>query len=269
MIFDWKKYKRFFTFGCSFTNYMWPSWADIVHNEMPNAEFFNFGISGSGNTLISYRIAEANNRYVFTDTDLIMVMFTTYCREDRWISPERADQINAPGPGWQACGNIFNNELYPKNWVRDFADETGYLIRDAAVIDLTMKYLENIPSTAYAMLSTPFVTNADSYDVSSQTPYELRAVYENTFNKFGPSFFEFYRKELSRFQEDYSFSDGHPAPYRYYEYLKHIGINLSDETKKYAYEASDVLKSIKSREAVTLYFPEVSERTSQSRKALF
>ena len=34
MIFDWTKYKRFFTFGCSFTCYMWPTWADIISKEM-------------------------------------------------------------------------------------------------------------------------------------------------------------------------------------------------------------------------------------------
>ena len=128
MIFDWSKYKRFFTFGCSFTCYMWPTWADIVSKEMPAAEFYNFGLSGGGNPLISYRVAETNNRYKFTDTDLVMIMFSTYCREDRWVTDRK----------WIAGGNIFNNRFYPDSWVKEFADERGYLIRDAAVIDMTV-----------------------------------------------------------------------------------------------------------------------------------
>jgi hypothetical protein len=32
---------------------MWPTWADVASKEMPNAEFFNLGVSGSGNLLIS------------------------------------------------------------------------------------------------------------------------------------------------------------------------------------------------------------------------
>ena len=88
---------------------MWPTWADIVSKEMPDAEFYNFGLSGGGNPLISYRVAETNNRYKFTDTDLVMIMFSTYCREDRWVTDRK----------WIAGGNIFNNKFYPDSWVKE------------------------------------------------------------------------------------------------------------------------------------------------------
>lgn len=270
MIVDWKKYKRFFTFGCSFTCYMWPTWADIISKEIPDAKFYNFGVSGGGNSLISYRIAEANNRYKFNETDLIMVMFTTYCREDRWLSPENADAIQSPNRGWLAGGNIFNNKYYPDSWVKNYADEHGYLIRDAAVIDLTVNYLENIPSTSFCMLSVPFVTNSESCDVTSQKPYEIIAVYENTFNKFKPSMYEL---EMSRnwkdLEKDYMFSDGHPSPIRYYNYLEKIGFNLTDKSKQYAIEMSSILKTIESRQIVPLYFPEQDKNVTDSRRLLF
>ena len=171
MKFDWSKYKRFFAFGCSFTSYMWPTWADVVSKEMPDAEFFNLGNSGSGNMLISLRLAEANNRFQFTETDLIMVMYTTYAREDRWVEDR-----------WITPGNIYNNDVYPKEWVKKFADERGYLIRDAGLIDMSMKYLDSIPCDKYCMLSVPFVEGSDACDSAlTKVHKDIIEIYANRF----------------------------------------------------------------------------------------
>ena len=35
---DKKKYKRFFAFGCSYTEYFWPTWPDIIGQEIPYYE---------------------------------------------------------------------------------------------------------------------------------------------------------------------------------------------------------------------------------------
>lgn len=269
MIFDWSKYKRFFTFGCSFTCYMWPTWADVVSKEMPQAEFYNFGFSGSGNPLISYRLAEANNRYKFTETDLVMVMFTTYCREDRWLDKEKHKNLSGPGQGWLACGNIFNNKYYKDDWLRNFADERGYLIRDAAVIDIAMKYLDSLSCTTFSMLSFPFASDAESMHTPS-IPYDIRSIYENTFNRFKPSMFELEIKEnWKQLEYDYSFGDGHPSPKRYYNYLKKLGFNLTEKSETYAKEMSDLLASIEVRNIVPVYFPEQDQNVSKSRNLLF
>ena len=45
---DFNKYKRVFAFGCSFTNYIYPTWADLIMHEMPSAECYNFGKAGGG-----------------------------------------------------------------------------------------------------------------------------------------------------------------------------------------------------------------------------
>lgn len=260
MIIEWSKYKRFFTFGCSFTSYMWPTWANIVAKEMPQAEFYNFGKSGSGNPLISYRIAEVNNKFKFTDTDLVMVMFTTYCREDRWTTEK----------GWIAGGNIFNNQYYPESWVREFADEKGYLIRDAAIIDMTVKYLENCPCTHFCMLSVPFVTGAESPNSTSEVPNDIRNIYQDTFNNFKPSFHDLIIKaDWSELEYDYPFKDGHPSSIRYYNYLDKIGFNLTEKSKIYAEESSALLKTIPNRSAVPLYFLDVDSKLSDCDKLVF
>jgi len=260
MNFDWSKYKRFFSFGCSFTAYMWPTWADIIAKEIPNADFYNVGKSGAGNPYISYKIAEFNNKFKFCETDLIMVMYSTYCREDRWTTDM----------GWICGGNIFNNKYYPDSWVKEFADERGYLIRDAAIIDMTNTYLNTLSATCYTMLSVPFVTNADSCDNSSRSPDDIRAVYENTFNKFPPSLFELeLRNSWKELELHYLFKDGHPSTIRYYNYLKKLGFNLSESTEKYAIESSELLKTIPNRQVVPLYFLDQDANISKAMKIGF
>lgn len=258
---NWSTYKRFFSFGCSFTSYIWPTWANVVSKEMPDAEFFNLGNSGSGNLQISARIAEANNRFKFTDTDLVMVMFSTYCREDRWV-----DHGEHPFIGWVSCGNIFNNEIYSKDWVKKFADERGYLIRDAALIDMTTNYLETLPCKSFAMLSVPFVMGSEECDTRSIIPKDITEIYANTLSKFKPSMYEI---ELKGWQTDYSFSDGHPTTMKYYNYLEKLGFNLSPNTKKYAEDATKIIKESKSRNILPFMFPIENEIVNEARKIMF
>ena len=47
---------RLFVFGCSFTKYYWPTWADIIGQEFEYYE--NWGEIGSGNLRIAHRITE-------------------------------------------------------------------------------------------------------------------------------------------------------------------------------------------------------------------
>ena len=259
---EWSKYKRFFSFGCSFTSYIWPTWADIISKEIPEAEFFNFGKSGAGNLLISSRIAEANNRFKFTDTDLVMVMFTTYCREDRWV-----DHGEHPFSGWVSCGNIYNNDIYSKEWVKKFADEKGYLIRDAALIDMSTKYLETLPCTSYAMLSVPFAKGSEQSDNGVKVPKDIVGIYSDTFSKFKPSMYE---AILTGWQTDYTgFRDGHPSTMKYYDYLTKLGFNLSPSTKEYAENATSILKECKSRNILTVLFPEQDANFIKTAKLMF
>lgn len=128
---EFKKYKRFFAFGCSMTGYWWPTWADIIATEIP--ESYNYGRSGAGNTYISSMIAEANMRHCFTKDDLIIVMWSTITREDRYINKT-----------WVTMGNIFNQHFYDDDFLKKYVDPRGQLIRDMSSITLTHGFLNNI-----------------------------------------------------------------------------------------------------------------------------
>jgi hypothetical protein len=72
---------RLFTFGCSFTNYRWSTWADCLAPEFD--EFKNWGQSGAGNPYIFNSVMEADQQYIFNSTDTVVVCWTNIMREDR------------------------------------------------------------------------------------------------------------------------------------------------------------------------------------------
>ena len=75
---------RFFTVGCSFTHYRWPCWPEIIQKQLEGKiKVYNYGMSGIGNVGISYRILEADMMHKFTPEDKIIIMWTSWNREDR------------------------------------------------------------------------------------------------------------------------------------------------------------------------------------------
>lgn len=136
---DFKKYKRFFAFGCSMTSYRWPTWADLIGKEIP--VYYNFGRFGAGNIFISNQIVEANMRYKFAQDDLVMIMWSTINREDRYVDKQ-----------WHCHGNIYHQHFYNKDFLRKYVDTRGQLIRDLALISLADSLLQ-LTKVEYHMLS--------------------------------------------------------------------------------------------------------------------
>lgn len=72
---------RIFTFGCSFTNYIWPSWSDLL-NTTDTYDVENWGHSGFGNEFISKRIVECHAINNFTPDDTIIIVWSEHLRFD-------------------------------------------------------------------------------------------------------------------------------------------------------------------------------------------
>ena len=141
---------RLFTFGCSFTKYHWATWADILGQEF--TEHQNWGQTGGGNLFIVCSLIEAIQRGSINEKDTVVIMWSSPGREDRWVNGE-----------WITPGSIYNQNVYPKDWVDKFADPTGYLIRDAALISSAIKVLDNIKCKYYMLSMMPFeiINDAD------------------------------------------------------------------------------------------------------------
>lgn len=244
---DLLKYKRLFVFGCSFTNYRWPTWADILHKEMPNSEFFNFGQAGAGNLFIAASIMEANERYKFTETDLIIPQWSTYFREDKYIEKE-----------WITPGNIFAQHDAPDEaFALALASIRGYLIRDMALITSVRYSLSAWPCDSI-MLSSIIADSEMPRDIKID---DVILLYTNTINSMQTPMTELLRLpgDTSPFpwpvrvryinnteihRKPYMIEDYHPGPLLYHLYLKKLNFNLTAESLIYAQSVDNIIDSV-------------------------
>jgi len=93
-------YDRFFAFGCSFTNYKWPTWADYLHAGNIAAQYQNWALPGGGNNFIFESLIECVSTQKITKDDLVCIM---------WSHPYRIDDFTAD-QGWNLTGNMFEHQ---------------------------------------------------------------------------------------------------------------------------------------------------------------
>lgn len=127
---------RLFAFGCSFTKYYYPTWADLLSFNFD--ESYNLGKIGSGNQLISYRIQETNLKKKFTKDDTIIIMWSNFFREDEYYTD------------WLCHGNVFHSK--DKYKALEY-----YVYRDCNIITSTLKSLSNTGSNIISTsINNPF-----------------------------------------------------------------------------------------------------------------
>lgn len=130
--------KRLFVFGCSFTAYSWPTWADFLSTEFDYYE--NWALSGLGNRAIMERISECNAMNTFTKDDTVIVQWTTHLRNDFF---HRFGPNDRPA-GWKTAGSIFNYinvDLYDQKWIDNFFYEPAWVMHNLNYISMTQKFL--------------------------------------------------------------------------------------------------------------------------------
>ena len=227
------KPKRIFTFGCSFTSYIWGTWANVIGAEFPEAEFRNFGRSGAGNHYIFNSIMQADAVYNFTHEDLVIVQWTNVCREDRYL-PQR--------DGWLLPGNIYTQGEYDEKWVQKWFSEYGAYVRDFAFIYAANEHLKHKTQFHFLQMMK-IVDYTDQWDLNRRTEHhdkikKLADVYRPVLESIQPSFYEIlWNNDIQKkFKQDRKivnkdFQDGHPHIVEYYNYLKAVfKHNWRDET---------------------------------------
>jgi hypothetical protein len=90
---------------------------------------YNWARPGLGNVGIMNRIAECDLKYTFTHKDAIIVQWSSWTREDRYILPV----------GWQAYGNVFNNHFYDTKFIEKYWSWENDIIKNATAIHLINK----------------------------------------------------------------------------------------------------------------------------------
>lgn len=211
---------RFFSFGCSFTQYKWPTWADILGKEFEL--FQNWGKSGAGNHFIFNSLIECHARNKITKNDTVGVMWTNMMREDRFIDY------------WATPGNIYSQGLYDDGFVKRFITVKGCYIRDLAFMSAVDQLLSSI-GCQYFFLSMVDLSNPLNYGKknASDEIKDVIELYPLTVNKIKPSIHNVifnYNWESKGKKEDY-----HPLPLDYIEYLDRVlpDIPISKETRQW------------------------------------
>lgn len=92
-----------FTFGCSYTNFRYPTYSDFLSPYFDN--HFNLGIPGSGNRAIFNTVIE--NIDNITENDFVLIQWSSLLREDRIFENNE----------WKAGGIITNTPYYNDDWV--------------------------------------------------------------------------------------------------------------------------------------------------------
>lgn len=229
---------RLFTFGCSFTGHLWPTWANIVAYDL-KIPLYNYGQGGAGNQFIFNMIMQADSYYQFDKNDLIMINWTNIAREDRYIT----------GKGWVTPGNIYSQGEYSRDFVTKWADDKWYAIRDFAAIKATWELLSNRNCQFHMMKMSDFPA-ADQWQQNKLVNLsKIENLYNVYLNKIQKSFYDvLWNNDLEyKFQQERSlihpkYQDGHPTVYEHLLYLETVFKHqFSTETKNIVNDVNDLV----------------------------
>lgn len=217
---------RFFAFGCSFTRYTWPTWADIIATNFD--EYYNYGQTGGGNLYIACSIGEAIITHNINSDDTVIVMWSNVAREDRYIDM------------WATPGNIYNQTMYPRPFVKNFVRIKGCYVRDMALINLADQSLQNT-GCDYKFTSMIDMNMPNQYtldDVADELSV-IMELYKPLLDKFQPSahktIFNYDFESRKIYARETFRTDKHPLPLEHLEYVQKIfpEYKVSDDYVKF------------------------------------
>ena len=149
---------RLYVLGCSFSNYAWPTWADMLGLEFD--EYENWAFPGLGNRAIAERVAEIHAKNKLTKDDTVVIQWTSHLRHD-WHATDTRHQDNA---GWKTSGSLFNyinQEIFDEKWIKTFWSETSYIMHTFNNILLTQEFLNGIGCN-WRMTSIGYINKMNS-----------------------------------------------------------------------------------------------------------
>lgn len=229
-------YNRLFTFGCSYTQFMWPTWANIIAHDL-QIPFYNWGLSGTGNVAIASRMLECDLKHKFTSNDLIIV---------NWSSWHRIDLVNPNSPKkWLAGGNVFNNPMFPPKFIKKYWNQNNDIVKNSTAIILSNKSFD----ITYQSHMIDYEGNSEyretSYDFTHYQYLLANLPNKNIFNTINNS----------RFSN--TVEDHHPDILNHLDHVytiyKDLNLTIKDQTvQRYSIMQDNIIEKIKSRSSGVL-----------------
>jgi hypothetical protein len=236
--------KRFFAFGCSYTNYFWPTWADILGAELQNradCEVYNFGELGCSNQFIAQQVAIADLTYNFTKDDFVAICWTHIFREDRYIEnhPTYSD-------GWLLLGSLLDMAKVPHTGYNDLTKITGptqVALRDYSLMYYTIQLLQKTHTCYMSVRNhkeyTQFVN--ELFPVQAENFNYINTIFGDAVTSTEHDFFKLQLRDKNKIVNK-KFNDLHPFPIDYLTFLTDIcQIDISNKIKQMVVTSEDTL----------------------------
>lgn len=212
------KFKRIFAFGCSYTAYSWPTWADIIAYDL-GLPYENWALGGLGNFGIQARLVECDLKNNLDQDDLVLVMWSGWNREDRF---------DISKGGWLCGGCIFHNPYYSERYLFDYWTLENDIIRSMTVIHTTRKAYQNIIKFEGEMTSPNYgdeYFNGQLEQYAQNVPL-LLSLFEHKIPKF--------KIETRDAWQEY-LNDPHPSILQHLKFVEHtvyptLGLKLKEKT---------------------------------------
>lgn len=206
--------EKLIVFGCSFTNYCWPTWADVIAIDNPSWQFENWALPGGGNQMIARRVLYKHYWQGFQPNDMVCIQWSSWLREDRFQQKT-----------WHNKGSVFQSSHYGLEWAQKYWDFDNDIINNAQAQLTTQAILGS--KLAYQMQLDDPIKNYRQVMVTDH------------------SLFSFWRPQLGlvdsvintgKFLDGYT-NDAHPDPAYWLSFVEQriypkLRLNLNPSTKK-------------------------------------
>ena len=226
---------RLFTFGCSFTRYYWPTWADMLGREYD--EFENWGNGGIGNRAILERLTECIINNKITKDDTIIV---------QWSDLHRFD-MHKPKPelpeGWAQGGNMLAAPDFDNCWISSVWSEQSYIMHTLNFIKLAITLLESLPCKWYMTSLYDITSDAKRYPTAFKNYLPLFS-HKNFIQPMNSFFIQYDFPKKTLIDIDYNEQqDEHPTPIAHYAWLAEVLAPLlhKSPSEQWALDANTIL----------------------------
>lgn len=145
---------RFFFFGCSYTHFAWPTWADLLGASASGYSIseghtspgqdppttYNFGYSGGSNSNIINRILIADQQFKFDSKDTICVQWTSKFRHTVAETILDHRRVNYSDP-LHSIAHCYWQEVYAHRLLAQLTQSSGATVYDFDFMDAEITQL--------------------------------------------------------------------------------------------------------------------------------
>jgi len=206
-------YKRFFAFGCSFTLYKWPTWADYLYAGGVAHKYENWALPGGSNDFIFHSLMECDAPNKITRDDLVAIMWSQPFRlSDYWHNR-----------GWDMPGNVYL--FQPKDRIARYWSDDQNTLENLSYMWSAKRLLDLIGC---------------DYNFFSMVKFRLRDDYSAKFSHVQNSIEISMEEFLGYTDTEHSDTDWrqtlpgdfHPSPMEHANFAKSRNIKINLDTRK-------------------------------------